>query len=478
MSAASETLLDLFQASDTMETADEDDEIEEEDLVNDPRLMTHIDDFVEEAPLPKPKKRKGSSQTSSTPATQAKKNRTNAAEPRRFSFSVTITLTGEDVDPEFFAPLLEEFVKTNTEKAIVCFERGEVEKRLHCQCMMVTITTTPAKFKLSIEKALFDKGARPTNLSICLRQLSGKGMHCVQGLVGYCRKAKDEPEFLEILHNISKEDKDTGDLLYILHGRSDKSKTKVELSAGNLINKMEVFLKYKTDNIVRHTRDPLCLLLKMLRTGHYALKPSWVYEKGGLDLSRFHSLWRSTVQPDLLEVKDIVNIMFPRAFFGGDENAESDEDTNFTYAACSSALRNDSHSHDKRHRSRYFDPALRTLNRTVAGSRFQDTLNEFRGKRAHHVLSTCLSNFDKDMDEHEEMKDYFDPLFSDDVYKCFRIQENVRHEDSMEILDNVLSNVERDLTDEFVVQDDFVSLLPSKILANLIRDNDSDCEND
>jgi hypothetical protein len=81
MSAASETLLDLFQASDTMETADEDDEIEEEDLVNDPRLMTHIDDLVEEAPLPKPKKRKGSSQTSSTPATQVKKNRTNAVEP-------------------------------------------------------------------------------------------------------------------------------------------------------------------------------------------------------------------------------------------------------------------------------------------------------------------------------------------------------------------------------------------------------------
>jgi hypothetical protein len=64
------------------------------------------------------------------------------------------------------------------------------------------------------------------------------------------------------------------------------------------------------------------------------------------------------------------------------------------------------------------------------------------------------------------------------VYKCFRIQENVRHEDSMEILDNVLSNVERDLANEFVGEDDFVSLLPSKILANLIRDNDSDCESD
>jgi hypothetical protein len=32
-------------------------------------------------------------------------------------------------------------------------------------------------------------------------------------------------------------------------------------------------------------------------------------------------------------------------------------------------------------------------------------------------------------------------LFSDEVYKCFRVQEKVSHEDSMKMLDHVLSDV-------------------------------------
>ena len=156
--------------------------------------------------------------------------------------------------------------------------------------------------------------------------------------------------------------------------------------------------------------------------------------------------------------------MFPHVFFGGDENDDWDEDTNFTNETCSSGLRDDSQSHDKHHHSRYFDPKLRGLNRTVTGSRFQDTLNEFRDKRTHQILSTCLSTFEDDMEEYIEMKDYFDPLFSDDVYKCFRVQQNVSHEDSMKILDDVLTDVNGDITDsnEFVSQNDFVSL-PSSL---------------
>jgi hypothetical protein len=50
--------------------------------------------------------------------------------------------------------------------------------------------------KLSIQCVLdYEKGSRPVNLSICLRQLSGKGLHTVQGLVGYCRKDKVTLDF-------------------------------------------------------------------------------------------------------------------------------------------------------------------------------------------------------------------------------------------------------------------------------------------
>ncbi len=71
------------------------------------------------------------------------------------------------------------------------------------------------------------------------------------------------------------------------------------------------------------------------------------------------------------------------------------------------------------------------------------------------------------------MKDYFDPLFSDEVYKCFRVKENVSHEDSMKMLDHVLTDVDRDMVtvNEFTGQNDFVSLLQL-----LMRDSDSDSD--
>jgi len=215
------------------------------------------EDRVEDAAVQVSRKR------TSTGKTQ--KIRKNAGIPRRFEFSVTIVLKGEDIDAERVEPLLDDFIKTHTERAIVCFERGSVEEHLHVQACMVVITTTPQQFKLQIERALgYEKGSRPVNLSICLRQLTGKGLHTVQGLVGYCRKAKDAVDFREITHKITDQDKTAGDLLFILHGRTESSKTKVALTGRNIISKMLVFLKYKTKTILRHTRDPLCLLLKMV----------------------------------------------------------------------------------------------------------------------------------------------------------------------------------------------------------------------
>ena len=164
----SQTLLDLHD-SDHMETDEEEEEIEEEELFDESRLMSHLDDFVEEVLPPKSKKKKSSRQESTTTGPQPKKTLKNAVEPRRCSFSVTITLTGEDLDRDVFPPLLEDFVKNNTEKAIVSFECGDVEQMLHAHCLMVVMTTSAPKFKMDIEKSLFDKGSRPTNLSVCLK---------------------------------------------------------------------------------------------------------------------------------------------------------------------------------------------------------------------------------------------------------------------------------------------------------------------
>jgi hypothetical protein len=230
------------------------------------------EDRVEDAPVQVSRKRTCTGNTSTTP----KKIRKNAGIPRRFEFSVTIVLKGEDIDAERVDPLLDDFIKTHTERSIVCFERDSVEEHLHVQACMVVITTTPQQFKLQIERDLgYEKGSRPVNLSICLRHLTGKGLHTVQGLVGYCRKAKDAVDFREITHKITDQDKTAGDLLFILHGRTESSKTKVALTGRNIISKMLVFLKYKTKTILRHTHDPLCLLLKMVSVCVLVSSCSW-----------------------------------------------------------------------------------------------------------------------------------------------------------------------------------------------------------
>ena len=80
------------------------------------------EDQVEDTPIPRKRKQDKSS-------TSSKRPRKNAALPRRFEFSVTIVLKGEDIDADRVEPLLDDFIKKHTERAIVCFERGDVEMR-------------------------------------------------------------------------------------------------------------------------------------------------------------------------------------------------------------------------------------------------------------------------------------------------------------------------------------------------------------
>jgi hypothetical protein len=209
-----------------------------------------------------------------------------------------------------------------------------------------------------------------------------------------------------------------------------------------------------------------------MRTGHYELPPTWVHERGGLDLVRFNSLWKSNVLPEDLQVQDIVNIMFPRAHFGGDEADSTDEDTNFTQASSSSGLRDDTHSNDKRHRARYFNKTDNKVKRVTDAARFQDGLNEFKGQRARKILPEALISFDS-VDEYDEFKEYTDPVFSDDIFKVFNGKDNT--DERMTVLDDIMLDIETDrvayLTD-FAHQDDFISLASSRINIENLTDDD------
>jgi hypothetical protein len=206
-------------------------------------------------------------------------------------------------------------------------------KHLHWQGMMIAITTTPQVFKKEISEQALNYGSgegqrpRPVGLSIALRRLSGQGLHTKHGIVGYSRKQRHEAHFEELSHNISNDDRTRGDLEYLLHGKFEGHKNKVPLNMGNLINKMAIFMKYKTRNVLRHTNDPIHLILKMIRSGHYEVGSNWIYDRRGLDIDRLRSLWRFQVDPENIQVQDILTVMFPQSVYDGDDEVpDSDSD--------------------------------------------------------------------------------------------------------------------------------------------------------
>jgi len=56
-------------------------------------------------------------------------------------------------------------------------------------------------------------------------------------------------------HNVTEQEKDEGDLQYLLHGASDLTKKKVKFTEYQLIERMMVFLKYKSRNMLRFVRS-------------------------------------------------------------------------------------------------------------------------------------------------------------------------------------------------------------------------------
>jgi hypothetical protein len=99
---------------------------------------------------------------------------------------------------------------------------------------------------------------------------------------------------------------------------------------------------------------------------------------------------------------------------------------------------------------------------------FQDVFNEFKGQKTCKILSDTLKGFDED--EYYEIKDYSDPVFSDDIFGIFTSKDNL--EARMLALDEIMVDIERDrelYVPEFTKGDDFVSLVSSRIkIDNLI----------
>jgi hypothetical protein len=125
---------------------------------------------------------------------------------------------------------------------------------------------------------------------------------------------------------VTEQEKDEDDLQYLLHGACELTKKKVKLTEYQLMERMLVFLKYKSRNMFRFVKDPLSLLLLMIKTGNYIVDVKWIIEgRGkGLDLARFASLWALNLNPEDVTKRHLLNVFFPRNYYDGPDADDPD----------------------------------------------------------------------------------------------------------------------------------------------------------
>lgn len=92
----------------------------------------------------------------------------------------------------------------------------------------------------------------------------------------------------------------------------------MDLNCHNLINKMTILMKNKSHNLIRHSKDPIHPILKIIRTGHYNVVSMCIYEKNRVDVAQLKSLWEIKVCPEDIMVQDVLNDMFQRDAYTGD----------------------------------------------------------------------------------------------------------------------------------------------------------------
>ena len=128
------------------------------------------------------------------------RGRPKAMDVMEYQLSVTISKKGEDLNCHEYVEGIQEYAEANTKKFYLVAERGAIEKHLHFQGMAIVKTSTSAAFRKSLYKAMGfgatkdGLNATPPGLSICLKQLSGKGLHTPTGIIGYSRKERNSQD--------------------------------------------------------------------------------------------------------------------------------------------------------------------------------------------------------------------------------------------------------------------------------------------
>lgn len=228
-----------------------------------------------------------------------------------YEFSVTLSCNGEHVNPQKMGEFVE-WMKTtdHVRTAYAALEVGGAEGHRHVQAFIEAFTTNTRAIKAQCKTDL--PWLREQGWSLCFRALNNQGLHTRHGIVGYCRKEKNQLHFEQLVcRNLTEQDLIRADREYVLYGSPDRFKKRITLKPTNILPRAEMYLLTSGRPHDRHRPTLHGVVTSMLHTGNYKLGMEWgMANHGTAHQTRINLCLKSHIDPCGMSLAEVQHVLY------------------------------------------------------------------------------------------------------------------------------------------------------------------------
>lgn len=225
--------------------------------------------------------------------------------PRMLEMSVTIGRHNAHVEQGDIDGV-KKFLDDNCASYAMGVEQGGTAFLRHMQIVMQYTSTSPAMFRIELQKCL--KWAKADRVRVSAKELKGEGVHTWHGMLGYVTKDVGLEHYVLHHKNVDEAAFVEGTEVYARHGAPNKNV--ITLNQGNIIDKVGMFFQFKLRSPPRMTF--LGTLARMLKTKKYTLAASWACTGkagAGLDCNKTDVLWKH-YSGGVLDAEDLAEVVY------------------------------------------------------------------------------------------------------------------------------------------------------------------------
>ena len=229
---------------------------------------------------------------------------------RTFNLSITLEWQGHHVPTSVFYSF-KRWLAQRSEWWAVAYERGPTCGFWHLQSAAIIDDISIQAIKTSWHAFVGWDAQRPPvrKVNLCMKELSGKGLHTQVGMLGYTRKdlVTYEGHLWACAPAVTEDECSEADLVYVQFGKGDKGQSCV-LTEANLIDRAIVYY----DRFIKcpASADLDCVLTEMLRTGRYSIHGKFFTSNGSFNYGRAQLAFLSRVAPKDTSTDDTRKIFF------------------------------------------------------------------------------------------------------------------------------------------------------------------------